>query len=200
MSKPGKEQDSAIYAAFRENRVALKRFIARFLGIEADIDDVSQEAFLKAFNAEREKSIVNPKAFLFRIAKNLALRELTKKSHRITDLVEDFDGLDVIGSDGRVNDVENETLAREDLGIFCQAVATLPEQCRRVFLMRKVYGLSHREIAGRLDISVSTVEKHLVKGLRLCSRYMREEVGETATARSLDPRGRGTTSSVRQKS
>lgn len=181
--KPGVgDKDSNIYAAFTAHRSALKRFIARFLSSDADIEDVSQEAFLKAFHAEQQKSIVKPRSFLFRIAKNLALKELSKKSHQITDLVEDFDDMDVISRsnvDSDVNDVENEMQAREELGVFCEAVASLPEQCRRVFLMRKVYGLSHKEIASRLEIAVSTVEKHLARGLKECSAYMREQSGTT---------------------
>lgn len=194
-------KQSAIYAAFSEHRSALKRFIARFLASEADVEDITQEAFLKAFHAEQKKSIVQPKAFLFQVARNLALKELTKKSHQVTDLIEDLDDLDVIGNGGSINDVESETQAREDLVIFCEAVATLPEQCRRVFLMRKVYGMSHKEIAGRLDIAVSTVEKHLVKGLKLCSTYMQEQAGtaESGAARSMASDGQGVKLPVNEK-
>jgi RNA polymerase sigma-70 factor (ECF subfamily) len=38
--------------------------------------------------------------------------------------------------------------------------------------MRKVYGYSHSEIAEELNMSVSTVEKHLANGLRRCNAYM----------------------------
>ena len=49
------------------------------------------------------------------------------------------------------------------------AVARLPTRCRQVFTLRKVYGLSQKEIAAELNISENTVEQHLAKGMRLCS-------------------------------
>ena len=56
--------------------------------------------------------------------------------------------------------------------MFCRAVGGLPEQCRRAFILKKVYGLSQQEIADRLSISQSTVEKHIAKGLLMCREYM----------------------------
>ena len=53
--------------------------------------------------------------------------------------------------------------------MLTQAVARLPERCRQVFTLRKVYGLSQKEIAASLDISENTVEQHLAKGVRLCT-------------------------------
>jgi len=53
--------------------------------------------------------------------------------------------------------------------LLTQAVASLPARCRQVFTLRKVYGLSQKEIAAELKISENTVEQHLAKGTRLCS-------------------------------
>ena len=61
------------------------------------------------------------------------------------------------------------------LAVFCEAVASLPPQCRRAFLMRKVHGLSHKEISKQLGIAISTVEKHQAIGLKRCSEYMRNK-------------------------
>ncbi len=158
--------------AYESHRSALRAFVARFVQQGADVDDVTQEAFLRAFNAEKAKAIEHPKALLFTIAKNLVLSDFSRKANRLTDYIADIDALGVIQGD---SDVESEVQGQEALGAFCEAVALLPVQCRRVYLMRKVYGLSYKEIAARLDISVSTVEKHLVKGLKLCSAHMRAQ-------------------------
>lgn len=71
---------------------------------------------------------------------------------------------------------EASALARDELRQLRALVAALPTQCRRVFTLRKVYGLSPREIADRLGLSVSTVEKHLVKAVRLCSEGLQREL------------------------
>ena len=60
----------------------------------------------------------------------------------------------------------------EALPRFCRAVATLPSGCRRVFILRKVYGLSQKEIAERLLLSQSTVEQQVALSMLLASEYM----------------------------
>ena len=52
--------------------------------------------------------------------------------------------------------------------MLLRAVNGLPPKCRDVFVLRMIEGLSQREIAERLGITVSTVEKHLARGLRHC--------------------------------
>ena len=70
-----------VLQAFQKHQAALRRFISRFVQRTQDIDDVAQEAFLRAYRAEKGKPIEQPKSFLFRIAHNVAITELTKKSH-----------------------------------------------------------------------------------------------------------------------
>jgi RNA polymerase sigma-70 factor (ECF subfamily) len=159
-------------AVFLAQQFSLKRFIARFFSSPQDIEDVAQEAYLRAFNAEKAgEEVRSPKAFLFRIAKNVALNELASKSRLLTDYIEDSTAQDVID---KGSSTEEQAIGHEKLAMFCRAVASLPVQCRRTFLMRKVYGLSHKEISEQLGISISTVEKHVASGLLRCSMYLRE--------------------------
>jgi RNA polymerase sigma factor (sigma-70 family) len=170
---------NAVLEAFIRYRIPLRRFVARFMRNTADVDDVTQEAFLRAFSVERGREIKQPKSFLFRIAKHIALTQLTQKSRQITSYIADFDMEDFEGSEviGVVGSTEDEVIGRETLGVHCEAVATLPPQCRQVYLLRKVHGLSHKEIASHLGIAVSTVEKHLIKGVELCDRYVQHRTG-----------------------
>ena len=162
---------SAVSAAFLENHAFLKRFLARFFSDSQDIEDVAQEAFLRAYVAEQQKEIEQPRAYLFRIARNLALTKLTKKSEKITDYLEES-GASVVIECGAAADSEVE--AQESLGLYCEAVAALPEKCRQVFLLRKVHGLAHKEIAERMSLSVSSVEKYLFRGVLECRTFVQE--------------------------
>lgn len=175
--KPNKDglSPTPLLKAFVTHQGILKRFISRYLHNVQDVEDVAQEAFLRAYRASLSEEIRQPKSLLFRIAKNVAISELRLKSRQITDYIEDQASSDVIlGGDT----LEDEALAREKLGIHCEAIVSLPAQCRRVYIMRKVYGMSHGEIAERLGIAVSTVEKHLIRGVEVCDKYVRERTGD----------------------
>ena len=166
-------QGTSVLSAFQLHQLALKRFISKYLNNAQDIEDVTQEAFMRAYSAEKTTLVRQPKSFLFRIAKNVAISQLRTKSRQITDYIEDQPTADVLLSEWST---EDEVMAQQKLGIHCEAVAALPPKCRRVYLMRKVYGMSHKEIAARLEIATSTVEKHLLKGVEACDQFINQRM------------------------
>jgi RNA polymerase sigma factor (sigma-70 family) len=163
---------STILEAYLENELALKRFLRRFIKSREGADDLAQEAFLRAFAAESERLIVSPKAFLFKVARNLALNELAKQSSMAIEPLGDFEGLDVL-EDSSQAAVDDAVDGRERIRVLARAIAALPPQCAKVFILRKMQGLSQKEIAARLNISVRTVENHVALGLVRCKAYMR---------------------------
>jgi RNA polymerase sigma factor (sigma-70 family) len=168
------DPQTPVAEAYLRNESALKRFIRRFMRAAPDIDDIAQETFLRAYAVERDRPIEQPRSLLFRIAKHVALTQLTRKSRQITDYIEDSTESEVVLLD---HSAEDEVSARETLGLHCEAVAELAPKCREVYLLRKVHGLSHKEIAGRLGIAVSTVEKHLIKAVEQCDAYLEARTG-----------------------
>ncbi len=160
---------SMVTPTFVKHQSFLKRFLARFLSNSHDIEDVVQDSYLKALCAEKNQEIHSPKAFLFRIARNEAFKELRKKSRRITDYIEELDLPEDVTSDTSVEDL---SIAKQRLGLFCQSALEMTPRCRKVFLMCKVYGFSYKEIASQLGISVSGVEKHVARGLEICNAYV----------------------------
>ncbi len=172
---------ASVTAAFVENSLFLKKFLARYFVNSQDIEDVAQETYLRAFAAEQKKHIEQPKAFLFRIAKNVALNELKRKSHQITDFIEDVSASVVLDT---AASAEEEVDAQEVLGLYCEAVASLPEKCRHIFLLRKVHGLAHKEIAARMSLSVSSVEKYLRQGVLTCRAFLDQREGKRSVERS----------------
>jgi RNA polymerase sigma factor (sigma-70 family) len=174
--------------AFLENETALKRFLGRILPISADVEDIAQEAFLRAFVASSTETVLMPKAFLFRIARNLAFNERSRMWNTTTTLVGDSSELDGLGADEGVSSEERLDSHRK-MQLFSEAISHLPTKCRHVFLLRKVHELSHKDIADQMGISVSTVEKHIAMGLDRCSQYLRErgyDVGVASIEKSLE--------------
>lgn len=166
---------TAVSAAFLEHSAFLRKYLARYFSDRQDIEDVAQEAYLRAYVAEQRKDIEQPKAFLFRIAKNVALTKLTKKSKQITDYIEET-GTSLVIDSGY--SAEQAAEAEESLGLYCEAVASLPDKCRQVYLLRKVHGLAHKEIAERMSLSVSSVEKYLLRGVLDCRAFILARGGD----------------------
>lgn len=152
------------------HRAALQRYVRGFVADVEDIDDLIQETYLRIYGISDFTKVESPKALLFSIAHNLAVERARRRATRATDSVADCDVLGV--SSGAQTDEQLD--ARRRFEGFCTAVDTLPPVCRRVFVLRKVYQLSHDEIADVLGIKASTIEKHVVKGLKRCRDYMRE--------------------------
>lgn len=177
---------STILEAYLENEIALKRYLRRFIKSREAADDLAQEAFLRAFGAESRLVIEAPKAFLFRVARNLALNELARQSAMAIEPLGDFEGLEVLedSSQAAVDDVVD---SRERIRLLARAIAALPPQCAKVFILRKMRGLSQKEIAARLNISVRTVENHVAVGLSRCRAYMRAHGGSAEAGNSRIP-------------
>lgn len=163
-----RQKGHGIYDAFVACESSLKRFIGRFLYKPEDINDMAQETFLRAYSALNERVIDSPKAYLFRVAKTIALKELSRKSRQLTDYLEEARDQEPV----RDSTLEEELAAEQKIRLFCDAIAELPPQCRRVFLMRKVQAMSHREIARELGITQSAVEKHIALGAERCKKYV----------------------------
>jgi RNA polymerase sigma-70 factor (ECF subfamily) len=169
------QQNSAsegLTSAFAAIRPALLRLVARIVGPDC-IEDVVQETYIRSFEASRLQTIRHPRSFMYRAAKNIALNHIGKADNKLTTNVADFSELDVYKDNGAI-EFEYEFDTRERFSVFCQAVEKLPLQCRRAFILKRVYGLSQREIAERLGISQSTVEKQVAKGLFMCATFMDE--------------------------
>jgi RNA polymerase sigma-70 factor (ECF subfamily) len=162
---------SRIFSAYVKHEQPLKRLLGRYLTRPQDIEDMAQECFLRAFAAELRGEVRSPKAFLFRVARNTALHEVERKAHSATSSLEEHGGADAL-IDGA--SLEDGIDARRRLYEFSRALATMPPRCREVFVLRKLHGLKVREIAWRLNISVSGVEKHLAAGVLHCDRVFRE--------------------------
>jgi len=156
-----------VYERARRHIAAAIRSLVR----PADVEDILQEAFLRCYESKDETTITHHQSYLYRTAINLAINHSTRAENRLTTSLEALDA--TIQLSGEL-DVEAQSISRERLALYCGIVSELPSQCRRAFILKKVYGLSQRDIAKFLNISENTVEKHIAKGILVCTRKMNE--------------------------
>lgn len=149
---------------------ALRSYLRYSLSSAADVDDLAQECFMRVLRMGSTTSVTSPKALLFTIARN-AVRDLIRR-RRVSDnvLITEVEGLCVLDEG---HDVVEDVSRRQELALLAEAIATLPERCRQVLLLRKIQGLSQREIATRLGITENTVESLVAKGTRRCGEFLR---------------------------
>jgi RNA polymerase sigma-70 factor (ECF subfamily) len=141
---------------------AVRRFFSRRLRDGADVEDLTQEVFARLLKRAELGEIANIEGYLFHTAANL-LRERARKSARrpgdditadpdLADSVEDFSP-------------ERILLGREAYARMVEALQELPERTRTIFVLNRFEELSAAEIARRLGVSVSTVEKDMMRAI-----------------------------------
>jgi RNA polymerase sigma-70 factor (ECF subfamily) len=179
---------SPVFRMFQANESLLRKFLRRFTASRHDIEDICQETILRAIEVEKTRGVHEPRAFLFAVAKNIVRNQLDKQSRSLIDFIEDFVPEEYISNEPLVEDVLDE---RQKMIWFAEAVATLPRQCQRVFMMKKVHGCSHKEIASQLGISISTVEKHVAAGLKRCTDYLQKRMEPRANMHTVRGKAAG---------
>jgi RNA polymerase sigma factor (sigma-70 family) len=166
--------DSEISRWFAEevlpHEAALRSWLhGRFPGLQ-DVDDVVQESYARLLRARETGSIACPRAFLFVTARNLALNHLRHLRHERPEGLAELDASGVLDESAAIP----ETVARaEDIQLLIRAIQSLPDRCRQIVTLRKIYGQSQKEIARQLEISEHTVEAQGAIGLRKCIEYFR---------------------------
>ena len=156
----------------------LRAYLRRLTRDPTFADDLLHDVFARIIAAESWREVDSPTAFAMRTARNVVYDELRRRRVVAIDFVADVGAL---GLADEAPDPEAVALARDELRRLQAIVAALPTQQRRVFTLRKVYGMSPQAIADRLGLSVSTVEKHLVKAVRMCAEALAREDGAPAS-------------------
>jgi len=141
----------------------LLTFFCRKVG-EPDADDLVQEVYLRALTSPSSAAVIKPKAFLYKIATNLVVDYVRKQSHRQHDNYEEIEDRTITSLLGPEDSVHGS----ERLKKFREALAQLPADHRRAFLLNRFEGLSHAEIAEFMGLSDKTVQRYIAKAFEHC--------------------------------
>lgn len=171
-------------------RKSLWRAVSRIVPPH-EIEDVVQETYVRLCQIEDVERIKNPRSYMLRTVRNLALDHIKRAEYRLSVRWDDDPESGYHAVSMESDDVYAQATSAEEFGHFCEAVRKLPDQCRRVFVLKKVYGYSQREIAKELGLSESTVEKHVALGVRRCTDYMERHPWSEVTGQADSEGQRG---------
>ena len=148
----------------------LVRFLSARLGSAQAAEDVVHDAYVRVLERTSHEPIEQPRAFLYRTALNLVI-----DGHR-RNALRQSEPLEVLDNEERFFSPSPQLLMDREqrLALIQQALSELPAACRDSFLLRKLEGLSHNEIAERLGVSRSVVEKHIVNAMKHCRVRIRQ--------------------------
>lgn len=165
-SQTASSSNSMITALFTSSRFELRKYVRRLVRSDETADDIVQEAFLKTLQNADKMEI--PRAFLFTVARNLALDSRRHDNIVKFEVIGDMDELIV---EGKSVDLTLEAGQQRDL--LKQAINHLSPKCRAVYTCRVFLGMSYREISKRYHISEKTVENQIAVGLRETTKFLR---------------------------
>jgi len=164
--KARKEVKTRLREAFKEYAPTMLRFLVFRLKNENDAQDLAQEAYLRLARVKEPDMIRQPDAYLFKIADNLANEFLMKKGKNLAEV--DFETATTTGLDTDRNAFVKSIEVREAIRNLENILDDMPSLYKAILLMRKRDGLSHKEIAKKLDISPNTVHVYLTRALMQC--------------------------------
>ncbi|MET0499733.1 MAG: RNA polymerase sigma factor [Steroidobacteraceae bacterium] len=172
-----KENISAVFVTLRRH---LARAVSRIVP-PRDIEDVVQETYVRVCQVEQPETIRHPRSFLYAIACNIALDHAKRAESRLSDSIDiEPESNQQFAAARSGDETYDQVAARQEFEFFCEAVRQLPVQCRRAFVLRKVYGYTQKEIAEALGLSESTIEKHIAYGIKRCGYFMAARTDQPA--------------------
>jgi len=150
---------------------ALRAWLSRRRLGGLDVDDIIQETYSRLMTAESVQHVHDARSYTFQVAGSVVIDHLRRMKVVSIASVPDLDILEVVSEEPSP---ERQVIDRDELHRLAGAIARLPGRVREVFTLRRVYGLSQREVAEKMGIAESTVEKHMARGFLLMLEQFRD--------------------------
>jgi RNA polymerase sigma-70 factor (ECF subfamily) len=164
---------------------ALRAYLSKRFPTLTDHDDLVQETYTRVLQAKETGRLTYAKAFLFTVARNAAIDVFRRRRATTHEAISEVSEIALLEESPGVADTIDR---QERLELLIEAVASLPERCRQVMMLRYLDGLAYKEIGLRLGISPETVKVHMMKGVRDCTAFFaRHGLLESAAAESAAP-------------
>lgn len=149
---------------------ALRAYLRERFPMLRDVDDLVQESYARLLRAHCAGRVEHAKAYLFAAARNVAFDVLRRGQIIAVESVAEIETLRVAEDEP---DAAERATSEQEMELLREAIAALPERCREILTLRKLTGLSHREIAHKLGLSENTVNNQLTIGVLRCRDFFR---------------------------
>ncbi len=163
-------------AIVQRNDRDLRRYLAQRVGNRADVEDLSQEIYLRLLRIERKDLIRSPEALLFRMAANATYEWRLLARNRLPHGAAELEALESSEGDPAAATWRAE-LARE----LTAALQHLSPKCRAAVVLHRREQMTYSEIGVRLGLSAAMVKKYLAQGLASCREHLRMRLGQSIT-------------------
>jgi RNA polymerase sigma-70 factor (ECF subfamily) len=149
---------------------ALRAYLRGQFPAVRDVDDVVQESYLRVWRARLNQPVGFSKSFLFQVARRVTIDLLRRQ--RVAPITETSEATFIAVPDQRP-DAAEIACTQSEIELLVRAIDAMPARQREVMILRKIDGLSQKEIAQRLGLSELTVQVHVVRGLRRLEEFFR---------------------------
>lgn len=151
------------------HEAALRTYLrGRFSSLQ-DVDDLVQETYARLLRAREIGRASLTRAYLFTVARNVAL-DVLRHRHAVPIMaLEEIDRWAVVEDQP---DAAEALSHQQELDLLADAIRTLPPRCGEIVRLRRIAGLSYQDIAARLGVTESTVNAQLAIGLIRCRHYL----------------------------
>jgi RNA polymerase sigma factor (sigma-70 family) len=155
-----------------------RRYALSLVRQPEEAEELVQEAYARLFALEDWAGIANPHAFTLRIVRNLAIERFRRAGVVRLDQGAMLHALEVADQDPTPDVV---AMDRSELEHVVKVLQEMPPRMREAMMLRRIEGLPPAQVAERMNISVSTVETHLVKALRLLMQRLNRHEARART-------------------
>lgn len=158
-------QQQLVVEFYQQQHQALISFLKSRLGSAQEAYDVAQETYERLLANDKTPIINNPRAFVFRVANNLAIDRIRQRRMRGDDEVGDFDDSELVSPALSPDEQIDYELTVALVRLF---ISELPPKCRSAFLYYKFEERDYSEIADLLGVTESMVRKYVLRAMVYC--------------------------------
>ena len=129
-----------------------------------DVDDIVQEAYCRLAALSSVAHIASGRAYFFQTARNIAAERVRRARIVRIDYATEIDALNILDGEPSPEQIVD---SRRELARVQTLIEDLPERCREIFKLRRIHGLSQKDVADRLKVTENVVEAQTARGLKL---------------------------------